>query len=309
MRTLITSFMALLLCFALPMGDAHAKKLGGGFSLGKSYSTPSKPAAPGSANTSGTSSNTAAKQQDSTANAAAPAAKPRSGFGGLMGGLLAGGLLGALFFGGAFEGIQIMDVLLVALVGFILFKLFMSRRTQAQPQPAYAGAGEAPTGAAPQWGQQAEPVSESRFEPKVPVATYSGGLGSQLGAQALNLPAWFNKNAFLEQACSHFTHLQSAWDRQDWDEIGSYTSPELFEALKKERAGLPAEQQTKVESVMADLVNFIEEGDQVVVSIHFYGWIREDEASGTTEFGELWHLSRDMSTENADWFIVGIEQL
>lgn len=302
MRTLTTTFLALLLCFMLPVGEAHAKKLGGGFSLGKSYSAPKKPVAPVSSNTSST---TATKQQDGATAANSTAAKPRSGFGGLMGGLLAGGLLGALFFGGAFEGIQIMDVLLIAVVGFILFKLLSGRRAAAQPQPAYAGAGA--NGGQPEWRETpAEEPVMAREVPRTP--EFGGGLSSGLAEAELQLPSWFNKKAFLDQACSHYTHLQRAWDKQDWAEIETYTSPELFQALQQERAKLPQQQETRVESVMAELINFIDEGEQVIVSIHFYGWMREDETTGTDEFSEIWHLSRDMNAEKADWFIVGIEQ-
>ncbi|MGR5470930.1 Tim44 domain-containing protein, partial [Vibrio astriarenae] len=42
--------------------------------------------------------------------------------GGLLGGLLAGGLLAA-FFGGSFEGIQFMDILIIGLIAFVIFKL------------------------------------------------------------------------------------------------------------------------------------------------------------------------------------------
>jgi predicted lipid-binding transport protein (Tim44 family) len=293
MRILTTSLFAFLLSFMLPMEESHAKRLGGGFSLGKSYSAPKKT----------TPAPTYNKQQDAQKQAAptqAGTAAKRSGFGGLMGGLLAGGLLGALFFGGAFEGIQIMDILLIALVGFILFKLFAGRRA---PQPAYAGAGGAGnTDPQPAWGAQREQAPQ----PEPPI--YNGGIGAGLAEPDLKLPEWFNKSAFVSGACDHFTALQKAWDDSNWDEISSYTSPELFEELKAQRGRFPERQHTEVVSVMADLLNFIDNEDHVVVSIHFYGWLREEEQGDTAEFSEIWHLTRDMTVDNADWFIVGIDQ-
>jgi len=77
--------------------------------------------------------------------------------------------------------------------------------------------------------------------------------------------------------------------------------------LQQERAKLPEQQHTEVDSVMAELVNFIDKGDHVVASIHFYGWIAES-GQPTSEFSEIWHLNRDMSREGSDWVIVGIEQ-
>ena len=181
MRTLITSFLALLLCFMLPIGEAQAKKLGGGFTLGKTYTAPKKPTAPASSTTT-----TASKQQDTATTPTA--AKPRSGFGGLLGGLLAGGLLGALFFGGAFEGIQIMDVLLIALVGFILFKLLSGRRASA-PQPAYAGA-TAGNAAEPQWRHAG--AAHETPAPAVPATPAATGFDGVLARAELDLPARFN---------------------------------------------------------------------------------------------------------------------
>lgn len=296
MRTLTTCFMILLLGLLMPMEDAHAKRFGGGFSLGKSYSTP-KRVTPAPA-----SSRTQDAQKAATPNQAGATTR-RSGFGGLMGGLLAGGLLGALFFGGAFDGIQLMDVLLIALVGFVLFKLFARKKSA---QPAYAG------GAAPEpeprtqpWGAQrtqAEPQPQFRPEP---AATADN---THLAEPELTLPAWFNREAFLTQACDHFTRLQKAWDESNWEEIASYTTPELCAELKAQRARFPERQHTEVVSVMAELLNYVEEQGQAVVSIHFYGWLREDEQSDTAEFSEIWHLSRDLSADNADWFIVGIDQ-
>lgn len=56
-------------------------------------------------------------------DAANPASSAKKGLmGGLLGGLLAGGLLAA-FFGGAFEGIQFMDILIMGLIAFVIFKL------------------------------------------------------------------------------------------------------------------------------------------------------------------------------------------
>ncbi|SEG70225.1 Tim44 domain-containing protein [Marinobacterium lutimaris] len=308
MRILTVSLFAFLLSVLMPVDDAHAKRLGGGFSLGKSYSAPKKTSPAPTAN----------KQQDAqqTTNTAQQpgTTQRRPGMGGLMGGLLAGGLLGALFFGGAFEGIQIMDILIVAVIGFVLFKLFAGRRQAQQQQQAYAGAGPQPDMGQWRTSSQEEPQVQARqqhqAEPQAsqPEPVADSGFGASLAEPELNLPEWFNKRAFLDQACSHFTGLQKAWDECNWEELKSYTTAELFEELKAQRGRFPDRQTTEVDSVMADLINFIDEKDHVIVSINFYGWLREDEQSGLAEFSEIWHLSRDMSVENADWFIVGIEQ-
>ncbi len=285
MRTFLASFMVMLFAFGVAVPHADAAKFGGGSSFGKKYSAPKKvqPAI--------------APTQQKTAPAAASAANTtkKSGFGGMMGGLLAGGLLGALFFGGAFDGIQAMDIILLALFAFIAFKLFgMFRQNQATPK--YAGF--------PPSNDQATPEAKPQPQAFTPMSAAT----TQFDEAELVLPHWFNKIAFLSGARDHFTNLQAAWDRQDWSEIGSYTSADLLVELKQERSRHPADQTTDVVSVMSELINFIDNQDHVVASIHFYGWIKESNDQQPTEFSEIWHLSRDMSVENADWFIVGIEQ-
>lgn len=292
MRTLLVPFFALIISFGLIVPDAEAKRFGGGFSFGKSYSTPKRvqPAAP---------TQQKAAPTGSSANAAGQ--PRRSGFGGLMGGLLAGGLLGALFMGGAFDGIQFMDILLIGLLIFAAVKIFSAMKKPAQPQ--YAGAQHR------QAAQEADATETAdRSEPaayqSAPAASSASGMDF---TTELQLPEWFNEQAFLEGAKGHFSHLQSAWDNSDWDDIKTYTTPELLATLQEERAKQAGNQKTEVVSVMAELANFIDNGDHVVASINFYGWLKED-SDETTEFSEIWHLRRDMDGADTNWVIVGIQQ-
>lgn len=294
MRTFIVTLMAVFLV-SLPIAETvEAKRLGGGSSFGKSFFSPKKKqAAPAQKQSSTTTS-----QQKTNSTAA-----KKSGFGGLAAGLLAGGIFGALLFGGAFDGIQFMDLLLIAGVIFIIFKI-MSMRRQSQPQQDYAHNGpqqyEIKPHAEPQQ-REATPEPENNFKP---MPSIDSGWGS---AEGFELPSWFNREAFVEGAKNHFITLQKAWDESNWDEIQTYTSNDVFQALQQERSKYPSDQTTEVVSVMAEITNFIDQKDEVVVSINFYGWLKEDSAE-TTEFNETWHLSRDMTVENADWFIVGIQQ-
>ncbi|NRA21572.1 MAG: Tim44 domain-containing protein, partial [Oceanospirillaceae bacterium] len=65
---------------------------------------------------------------------------------------------------------------------------------------------------------------------------------------------------------------------------------------------------TEVVSVEAQLVGFKEASGFVVAAIAFSGKIKEDSALVAKEFDETWQLTRDMSVDNADWVIAGIEQ-
>ena len=275
--------------FLIPI-DAEARRFGGGMSGGQSFSTPQRQApAP-----------VQQRQQQQRQDGAQQNQTARPGMGGMMGGLLAGGLLAALFMGGAFEGIQLMDILLMALLGFLAFKVIKGfmKPSNANRQ-AYAGANSSSA-----YTSHSSEVSRSGFMPEPPVS----GLSSSYMAEPLEVPEWFDKEAFLEGAGKHFTHLQRVWDNQDWNEIATYTSEEMLTLLKQERAGMAHDQHTEVVSVMAELVNFIDNKDHVIASVNFYGWLREDEGGETSEFSEIWHLRREMGEQPGNWMIVGIQQ-
>ena len=286
MKQLFTFLFACCLVAAIPH-QAEAKRFGGGFSLGKSYSMPKK-AAPAP-------TKQVAPSQTGSKTAPTSTAGGKAGMGGLMGGLLAGGILGALFFGGAFEGIQLMDMLLIGLVIFMLFKLFGTQR-----RAAYAGTSQ--VGYAPN---------------EVPMARNSeqgfGGASSFPNMSAtftkIDTPEWFDEAAFLAGAKEHFKNLQSAWDRQDWDEIASYTSEELLQSLKTNRMVLPDNQVTEVLSVDVELANFQTLLGEHIVSLYFEGEIRENGSDASTAFSEAWHLSRDADISTGNWTLVGIEQV
>jgi predicted lipid-binding transport protein (Tim44 family) len=273
---------------------AEAKKrFGGGGSFGKMFSTPKK-AAPAPS----PSKNTAQPTNNQTTTTAA---KPKPGMGGLMGGLLAGGILGALFFGGAFEGIQMMDILIIAVIAFILFR-FLGRMKQPQQKPQYAGGYEAPQ-------QEQQPQQRSSVEPQSSGFEPTPLMSNSLAEAQLELPAWFDKEAFLAGAREHFVHLQSAWNSNDLEEIQTYCEADFYQMLVAERAKLGSETlDNEVVSVMVELLGFNEFDDRAELSINFYGWMREGTGAQTSEFNEIWHLSRDTSSSDADWFIVGIEQ-
>ncbi len=300
MQKLMTIMFAVFLSFTFMTPEADAgKRFGGGSTIGKSFFSSKKSTAPATAPAAGSSTT----QQKAATNTPGATAPKKSGMGGMLGGLLAGGLLAALFMGGAFDGMQMMDFLLIGLLAFAAYKLFaMFRRQNA---PAYAGAGAAPASA----GQYAETTTEApmaRSSESQSEFTPGAGFGAGLAASEIVTPQWFNRDAFVAGAQQHFSHLQKCWDEQNWEEIRSYVSPELFTELQAERAKEGA-QRTEVVSVMAELASFIDNKDHVVASINFYGWLKED-SDQTTEFNEVWHLMRDMSVENADWVIVGIEQ-
>lgn len=292
MKTL-WALVAILFTFTFVMEEAHAKRMGGGKSFGRSYQTAPVPSR-------NSADAPAQRQQADAAKPAQQGAKKGGMMGGLLGGLLVGGLFAALFAGGAFEGLQFMDILIIAALAFIIFKVISSLRQGSAmarapaPQPAYAGAGQSPT---------PTPVFGARREAPA-AAPLSSGNGH---AVPFNLPLGFDSPAFVEGAKEHYRVLQDAWNRNDLPKIQEYMTPELYADLKAERTSLTADPQTEVLSVDAELVRADQQFGKAEVSIRFSGRCR-DAAEGTDEaFVDIWHLERDYTKDDAPWFITGMQ--
>lgn len=284
MKALYALLAAFLAISLFPLADAEAKRLGGGSNLGKQYQTMPRQATP--------------PRQDQAPvagqRAAAPAASGASRWLGPLAGLAAGGLLASLFFGDAFEGLQIFDILLIlALVagGFFLFRAM--RRGQAGPAPAAAGYGGVHYAPGP--------------------GGMPGNLGSSAGLSAVGqdeAPAWFDGPGFAEGAKTHFIRLQAAWDQSDFRDIREYTTPQLFAELQQERQRLGQSPQfTEVVRLDAELLGVRRDGDMAVANIAFSGLIREDENAPASAFREIWHVQHVWSTREGDWLVAGIQQV
>ena len=289
MKALWTALVVILFSFTMTMEEAHAKRMGGGKSFGRSYQT-----AP--AQGKSTADAPAQRQQADAATSDRQGASK----GGLMGGLLVGGLFAALFAGGAFEGLQLMDILIIAALAFIIFKVIRSLRQgparSSAPRPAYAGAGQQmPPHTAPQ------PVFGARREAPVAAAVASSH------AVPFNLPPGFDTPAFIEGAREHYRILQDAWNRNDLPTIREYMTPGLYAELSAERASLAAAPQTEVLSVNAELVRADQLFGNAEVSIRFSGRCR-DLADGVEEdLVDVWHLERDFTRDDAPWLITGMQ--
>ncbi|GHA38452.1 Tim44 domain-containing protein [Photobacterium aphoticum] len=287
MKRIFTIF-ALILTVSFVSPHAEAKKFGGGKSFGKSFKTaPVKKQQPQQTDTLKQQQQPGAKQAGSS---------KKGLMGGLLGGLLAGGLLAA-FFGGAFDGIQFMDILIIGLIAFVIFKLFKAMRgTKSTPM----GHREAYAGNSPQ--QQAQ-RNQAQFRQQANAETYV----STDSEVPFNLPPGFNMNAFLNGSREHYRIIQGAWNHNELGKIREYVSPALFEDLAAERSKLDGEQHTEVMYVDAELVRADYDANTAQLSIKFSGRYK-DQAEGVEEdITDVWHLERDLRTPNAPWLIVGIQ--
>ncbi len=272
-----------LLLFAWP-DLADAKRMGGGGSFG------SKPSYG-----SGYNKNVSpTKDSPTMAKQAAPSTPSRFGaLGGMFGGLLMGGLLGSMLFGGGgFAGPGMLDILLLAVGGFLLFKFVKSRRAATANSAPYAYAGHEETrSAAPHggWGHQS-------FETQTP--------------QAPVLPHGLNEQEFLTGAKALYTRLQASWDRRDIDDIRQFTSQEVHEEIARQVTLDPAQGRTEILMVEARVLEARATGTETVISVLFDAMLREDDANAPAEqIREVWHIRRDESASAPQWTLEGIQQL
>ncbi|OQW74290.1 MAG: transporter [Proteobacteria bacterium ST_bin11] len=313
--TLATLFIALALLLG-SVQEAQAKRMGGGKSFGSkpSYSAPyQRSTTPGGAASQPTRS--ASQQQAAAQNQTARQNwAGRGGLMGMLGGLALGGLLGSLFFGGAFENINLMDMLLFAGVAYLLYRLFASR---ARQQPA------APTGFGSAHSQPTE--SQNYYRENQPAAAQSGfdtdvlfKKGRTAGSNhndyqqpasfdANTLPAGFDQRAFLSGAESAYRHLQAAWDARDLAEIRGLTTDKVFAEIQDQLQASGVSNKTEVLKVDAELLDVREVGSELEAVVMFEAVISEDGAKAAP-IKEIWHFVKPINSKQTRWFLDGIQQ-
>ncbi|WP_250655828.1 Tim44 domain-containing protein [Alkalimarinus coralli] len=290
--------MTILFAFTLTTSHVEAKKFGGGKSFGKSFLTsPSK-------SKKTTPDSTGSKQQTAQKSPAKGGMMK-----GMLGGLLAGGLIAALIGGGAFEGIQIMDIILIALVAFIAIRLFkgMAQAKMAAAQPAYAGNQARQNAGADMFGSGNTSDNNRNDSGDATFGEEKSAGFSHTESVPFNLPAGFDINNFLSGAREHYRTIQQAWNENNIETIKEYVSEALFAQLKDERAALSGEQHTEVMFVDAELVRADQAFGIAELSIKFSGRYRDTVENVEEDITDIWHLERDTTQDNAPWLIVGIE--
>ncbi|MEO8992529.1 MAG: Tim44-like domain-containing protein, partial [Nitrosospira sp.] len=290
MKKILTLLTLAILSFGLAAFDAEARRFGGGKSIGKQRQAVSPQTPP--------------KSAQAAPAASAPAAAGNRWMGPLAG-LAAGGLLAALFMGGAFEGINMMDVLmLAALMAAVFFVVRMLRKPRqehsARPmQYSGLGAGPGSSGTAAATEHTTAP-GESKAAPAQAQAVTS---------KIANIPADFQVEPFLRNAKTSFIRLQAANDARDLGDIREYTTPEMFAEISmqiSERGDEP--QRTEVMGINAELLEVVTENDTAIASVQFNGQLQES-SNQPEAFNEIWHVQKNIKDPESVWLLAGIQQV
>ncbi|WP_394247412.1 Tim44 domain-containing protein [Vibrio profundi] len=292
------SLVAILMVSVAVTPIAEAKKFGGGKSFGKSFKTAPAPKQQ--------QQNTNTIKQDQAGKTGAKSSSKKGLMGGLLGGLLAGGLLAA-FFGGAFEGIQFMDILIMGLIAFFAFKFLRKMlgakhgsMNQHQQQPAFGGMNQ---------NKFEQPQQNNANVHNFEQSGNAGGFGGFNAQSEIphNYPPGFDQAAFINGSREHYRTIQGAWNHNELSTIEEYVSPSLFEDLKAERAKLDGEQHTDVMYVDAEIVRADYDATKAQLSLQFSGRYRDAAEDVEENIEDIWHLERDLTEPNAPWLIVGIQ--
>ena len=228
MSRLFAGVLTALVAVVMTLGavqDAEAKRLGGGKSFGSrpGYSQPYQRSTPPSAASPAASAATSrAVAQNATQR---QALSNRGGLMGMLGGLALGGLLGALFFGGAFENLNLFDIAVfvgLAALAYFLFAHFRRRAAAAAPSGGDFG--------------RLTPAGTGADEPVVRRQSGAEGLRSGGWRAAADVPQegpvavpeGFDTVAFLNGAKRAYHMLQEAWDRGDLSELRGLTTDDVF---------------------------------------------------------------------------------
>lgn len=284
---------ALVLGFTLSIGDAEAKRLGGGSSSGMQRQSVAPTAPP-----------TAAKPAPTAAPAAAPAAQPKRSWMGPLAGLAAGLGLAALAshfgFGEGLANMMMIGLLVMAVVMVIAF--FMRKKAAAAQQSGMGGMQYAGAGA--DVGRHAP--SQPDF---LPSGTAVPGMAAAAATNGNHIPADFDVDGFARNAKVNFIRLQAANDAGNLDDIREFTTPEMFAEIKMgmgERGA--AKQETDVVQLNADVLDVAEEASRYIVSVRFHGLIREEKAGPTEPFDEIWNMTKPTDGSRG-WTLAGIQQV
>jgi len=298
--TSIVAFFVIALSLSLGgMSDADAKRFGGGSSFGgrSSYSAPYKRSAI-------PPTRSASQQQASAQNQAARQGMAnRGGLMGMLGGLALGGLLGSLFFGGAFENLNFMDILIFGGIAYLLYKLFAARSAAAQ-QPAY--------NRTPNNYQEPQPVQSNPAGFNTDVLFNKDKQQFQQDTDinhAVAIPEGFDQQAFLAGAKIAFTALQKAWDDRDLAEIRGLSTDKVFAEIQEQLKASTAENHTDLLKLNAELLEVREIGPELEAVVLFDAIMREDINAQTEQVREVWHFVKPKISIQPKWLLDGIQQL
>lgn len=302
-------------------GTADAARLGGGRSFGSrpSYSAPYQRQAPGTPSAASTPRPAATPSPAATHNQGArDALAKRGGLMGMLGGLALGGLLGALFFGGAFEGINMLDFLLFGGLAFLAWKLLSSRAPASVPaggadvfrRETYRDIPDAPARQADA-ASSAGPSTKLRagFDTDVLFGRGKAPAPAFVSSAPVSIPADFDTAAFLEGAEAAYRQLQDAWNQGELAEIRGLSTDRVFAEIQDQFRAAKGENYSEILELHAELLEVTDGATDREASVLFDALLREAPGAEPVRVEEVWRFVRSRASRQPTWFLDGIQQV
>ncbi|MDX1810702.1 MAG: Tim44-like domain-containing protein, partial [Gammaproteobacteria bacterium] len=247
------------------------------------------------------SSATASKAQQQNLNRKQEMSK-KGGMMGLLGGLMIGGILGALFFGGAFENINFMDILFFGLIAFLIYKFVMSRKP---PQPAAANGmnfNDIDSESVNQYRQADAQFGSAAVEAEQENILKTG-----------KIPKGFDSQSFLNGAENVYRLLQEAWDKKQLGDLREFCTDNVFAELQDQIKARTGENHTEILSLSSELVNLEITGNSTEATVIFTAELKEHDAQHTApetvRVQEAWYFLRPNNRQEHTWLLDAIQQI
>ena len=306
----------LLLVAALVMlvatQDAHARRFGGGASMGRQSTNVIKQrqaVTPPAAQTTQRAATPAA----GAAGQAAAGTAAKSGMSrwlgpiaGIAAGLGIAALLSSMGLSGAFLEL-LSSALLIGLVVFAV--LYLVRRLRGAQRPL-APASAASSGPLYRQSQSAAdarsaPASPSpaAFPAAAPIIESAPSVQSQ--DPSWFVPEGFDVPAFLVQAKKQFLHVQSLWDAGDREGLRELTTDDLLAEITPQLPQPNEGNRTDVVLLNAELLGMETVTGGHLASVRYSGMLRESEGAEASHIEEVWNLYK---SEGTGWLLAGIQQ-
>jgi predicted lipid-binding transport protein (Tim44 family) len=262
----------------------------------------------------------------------------RSGWGGMLGGLLVGGLIGSLLFGGMgglgglgggglFGGLGLLEIVLIG--GLIFFAISWMRKRQAAGSagtPAYAGgyggtgfgsSGWQSSGGGSTLPSGGSASSVGTLEAPAELSDVDRGIG-----HIRQMDASFDPAAFGEAATDMFFKIQAAWTNRDMDRVNDLLTAEMRGVLQSQCDRLRAERRiNRLENIavrQAAVTEGWQEKGQDFVTVYFLASLVDyttDESGAQVldgsrtepvKFEEYWTFTRPVGPNS--WKLSAIQQ-
>ena len=238
---------------------------------------------------------------------------------GLMGGLLGGALGGMLFgsmFGAGGSGMGLLPILLIAGVGYFLYRKFTQQAASGASRSGYP-----PNNSTSSFGGGMNPGAKNNMQP--PPAPEFGGMSAldEGLAQIRENDSDFDPSYFTEIASDVFFQVQAGWMRRDMDSYRHLLATQLASEYEVEFDKMKREGRiNKLESIAVRTIKVVEAGSdglQDFVTVRFVASLLDytvDDKSGDVvegsntspvKFEEDWTWARTVGTE--DWKLEGIK--